>query len=80
MKHLAAYMLLTLGGNTSPSADDIKEVLSAAGIDADEERLTSLLGELEGKDINEVRRELQYDAHRTKLWALGDEIADPRYS
>jgi large subunit ribosomal protein LP2 len=54
MKHLAAYMLLTLGGNSSPSADDVKEVLSAVGIEADDERLTSLLGELEGKDINEV--------------------------
>lgn len=54
MKHLAAYLLLTLGGNTSPSADDVKEVLSAVGIEADDDRLTSLLGELEGKDINEV--------------------------
>jgi large subunit ribosomal protein LP2 len=54
MKHLAAYMLLTLGGNSSPSADDVKEVLSAVGIEADDDRLTSLLGELEGKDINEV--------------------------
>ena len=54
MKHLAAYLLLGLGGNTSPSADDIKEVLSAVGIEADDERLESLLSELEGKDINEV--------------------------
>jgi hypothetical protein len=55
MKHIAAYMLLTLGGNTSPSASDIKEVLSSVGVEADEERLTQLLSELEGKDINEVR-------------------------
>lgn len=55
MKHIAAYMLLTLGGNTSPSASDVKEVLSSVGIEADEERLTQLLSELEGKDINEVR-------------------------
>lgn len=54
MKHLAAYLLLGLGGNTSPSASDIKEVLSAVGIEADDERLNALLGELEGKDINEV--------------------------
>lgn len=56
MKHLAAYLLLGLAGNDSPSADDIKGVLGAAGIDADEDRLTTLLKELEGKDINEVRR------------------------
>ncbi|RPB02354.1 hypothetical protein L873DRAFT_1762549 [Choiromyces venosus 120613-1] len=54
MKHLAAYLLLGLAGNTSPSADDIKNVLSAAGIDADEERLSTLLKELEGKDISEL--------------------------
>ncbi len=54
MKHLAAYLLLGMGGNTSPSAEDIKGVLEAVGIEAEEERLTKLLSELEGKDINEV--------------------------
>ena len=54
MKHLAAYLLLGLAGNSSPSADDVKEVLGAVGIEADEDRLSSLLSELEGKDINEV--------------------------
>ena len=55
MKHLAAYLLLGLGGNTSPSANDIKEVLGAVGIEADDDRLESLLKELKGKDINQVR-------------------------
>lgn len=59
MKHLAAYLLLGLAGNSDPSADDIKTVLSSVGIDADEERLEKLLEELKGKDINEVRRETQ---------------------
>ena len=54
MKHLAAYLLLGLGGNTSPSADDIKQVLGSVGIDADEERLQKLITELEGKDLQEV--------------------------
>jgi large subunit ribosomal protein LP2 len=54
MKHLAAYLLLGLGGNTSPSASDIKEVLESVGIEADDERLDKLISELEGKDINEV--------------------------
>ncbi|QKX54020.1 uncharacterized protein TRUGW13939_01102 [Talaromyces rugulosus] len=54
MKHLAAYLLLGLAGNTSPSAADIKNVLESVGIDADEDRLTSLLSELEGKDIQEL--------------------------
>ena len=55
MKHLAAYLLLQLGGNASPSASDIKAVLESVGIEADAERLTKLISELEGKDINEVR-------------------------
>ncbi|KAJ4345324.1 60S acidic ribosomal protein P2 [Didymosphaeria variabile] len=54
MKHLAAYLLLGLGGNTSPSASDVKEVLESVGIEADSERLDKLLSELEGKDINEL--------------------------
>ncbi|RAL11663.1 ribosomal protein P2 [Aspergillus homomorphus CBS 101889] len=54
MKHLAAYLLLSLAGNASPSAEDIKSVLSSVGIDADEERLTKLIAELEGKDIQEL--------------------------
>ena len=58
MKHLAAYLLLGLGGNTSPSADDVKGVLSSVGIDADEERLDKLIEELKGKDLQEVHSQL----------------------
>ena len=53
MKHLAAYLLLSLNGG-SPSQDDVKKVLSSVGIDADEDRLSKLFAELEGKNINEV--------------------------
>jgi large subunit ribosomal protein LP2 len=60
MKHLAAYLLLGLGGNTSPSASDIKEVLESVGIEADSERLDQLISELKGKDINEVRPAAQH--------------------
>ncbi|KAF2705247.1 ribosomal protein 60S [Pleomassaria siparia CBS 279.74] len=54
MKHLAAYLLLGLGGNTSPSAADIETVLGAVGIESDSDRLEKLIGELQGKDINEL--------------------------
>ncbi|KAI4241953.1 MAG: hypothetical protein LQ352_007348 [Teloschistes flavicans] len=57
MKHLAAYLLLGLGGNTSPSAKDVKGVLSSVGIDADEDRLDKLIKELEGKDLQELIQE-----------------------
>ncbi|KAG9093470.1 60S acidic ribosomal protein P2 [Ceratobasidium sp. UAMH 11750] len=52
MRYIAAYLLLQIGGNASPGADDIKKVLSAGGVDVDEDRLGKLLGELEGKDVN----------------------------
>lgn len=55
MKHLAAYLLLGLGGNADPSASDIKEVLSAVGVEGDDSRIEQLLSELKGKDISEVR-------------------------
>jgi large subunit ribosomal protein LP2 len=55
MRHIAAYLLLQIGGNASPSADDVKKVLSAVGIEADDDRLEKLISELEDKDINAVR-------------------------
>ena len=53
MKHLAAYLLLSLNGR-SPSQADVKKLLSTVGIEADEDRLSKLFSELKGKDINEV--------------------------
>ncbi|XP_015255664.1 60S acidic ribosomal protein P2 [Cyprinodon tularosa] len=54
MRYVAAYLLAVLGGNTSPSSKDIKEILSSVGIEADDERLNKVISELNGKDINEV--------------------------
>ncbi|KAG7493614.1 60S acidic ribosomal protein P2-like [Solea senegalensis] len=54
MRYVAAYLLAVLGGNTSPSAKDIKSILGSVGIEADDERLKKIINELNGKDINEV--------------------------
>jgi len=54
MKHLAAYLLLGLGGNSNPSAKEIKKVLASVGIEADNDRLKALIDELKDKDINEL--------------------------
>lgn len=54
MKHIAAYLLLQLGGNASPSAADITTLLEAGGVEVEQERAEKLVAELEGKDINEV--------------------------
>ncbi|CCO30861.1 60S acidic ribosomal protein P2 AltName: Full=Acyl carrier protein [Rhizoctonia solani AG-1 IB] len=64
MRYIAAYLLLQIGGKTSPVADDIKKVLSAAGVDVDEERLNKLLSELEGKDVNAVSQEMRCHTKR----------------
>ena len=56
MKHLAAYLLLSLGGNSSPSEKDIKKVLGSVGIEADDDRLSTLISELKGKDLQTVCR------------------------
>jgi hypothetical protein len=55
MRYIAAYLLLKIAGNESPSAADITKVIQAVGIEVDDSRLDSLLSELNGKDINAVR-------------------------
>ncbi|RDB23712.1 60S acidic ribosomal protein P2 [Hypsizygus marmoreus] len=54
MRHVAAYLLLQIGGNAEPSADDIKKLLSTVGIEADDSRLSTLISELKGKSINDL--------------------------
>ena len=46
--------MLVAGGNASPTAADITAVLSEVGVEVDSERLTSLLAEMEGKDVSEL--------------------------
>lgn len=53
MKYLAAYLLLNAAGNT-PSADNVKAVLSSVGIEIEEEKVSSLLSALEGKSVEEL--------------------------
>mmetsp|Transcript_30793 Transcript_30793/g.52578 ORF Transcript_30793/g.52578 Transcript_30793/m.52578 type:complete len:191 (+) Transcript_30793:284-856(+) len=54
MKHMAAYLMLVIGGNDSPTADDVSNALSSVGVEADSEQLNKLISELEGKDLSEV--------------------------
>ncbi|XP_010907155.1 large ribosomal subunit protein P2A-like [Elaeis guineensis] len=54
MKVVAAYLLAVLGGNTSPTADDLKDILGSVGIEADDDRIEFLLSEVKGKDITEL--------------------------
>ncbi|XP_022152975.1 60S acidic ribosomal protein P2B-like [Momordica charantia] len=54
MKVVAAYLLAVLGGNTSPGADDVKNILNSVGVEVDEDRIESLLSQVKGKDITEL--------------------------
>eukprot|EP00574_Skeletonema_japonicum_P008220 CAMPEP_0201714432 /NCGR_PEP_ID=MMETSP0593-20130828/923_1 /ASSEMBLY_ACC=CAM_ASM_000672 /TAXON_ID=267983 /ORGANISM="Skeletonema japonicum, Strain CCMP2506" /LENGTH=67 /DNA_ID=CAMNT_0048203713 /DNA_START=22 /DNA_END=221 /DNA_ORIENTATION=- len=53
MQELAALLLCKLGGKDG-SADDIKAVIEAAGGEANEEQIAALVGNLDGKDVNEL--------------------------
>ncbi|XP_076896443.1 large ribosomal subunit protein P2-like [Bidens hawaiensis] len=54
MKVVAAYLLALLGGNTSPSAEDLKNILGSVGADADDDKIELLLSEVKGKDVTEL--------------------------
>jgi len=57
MRYVAAYLLAQLGGNDAPDADAIKSILSSVGVDADEEKLSKVISELSGKNIDDVLAE-----------------------
>ncbi|KAI8970031.1 60s acidic ribosomal protein-domain-containing protein [Mycotypha africana] len=57
MKYLAAYLLLNAGGKANPAAEDIKSLLSSVGIEAEEERVSSLVSSLAEKNIEELIEE-----------------------
>ncbi|CAI0544241.1 unnamed protein product, partial [Linum tenue] len=54
MKVVAAYLLAVLGGNSSPTAEDLKKILGCVGADADEDRIELLLSQVKGKDTTEL--------------------------
>lgn len=54
MRYLAAYLLVTLGGKASPSAEDIERVLSSVGIDADRKKIDLVLNKLQGQDVQSL--------------------------
>ena len=54
MKVIAAYLLAVLGGNTCPTANDLKEILGSVGAEADDDRIELLLSQVKDKDITEL--------------------------
>ncbi|XP_062973174.1 large ribosomal subunit protein P2 [Elgaria multicarinata webbii] len=54
MRYVSAYLLAILGGNGSPNKQDIKKILDSVGIETDDERLNKVIGELNGKNVEDV--------------------------
>jgi len=44
MKHVAAYLLAQLGGNASPSAEDLTAIMASVGAEADADKVADLIG------------------------------------
>eukprot|EP00421_Protoceratium_reticulatum_P042667 CAMPEP_0168442908 /NCGR_PEP_ID=MMETSP0228-20121227/44257_1 /TAXON_ID=133427 /ORGANISM="Protoceratium reticulatum, Strain CCCM 535 (=CCMP 1889)" /LENGTH=65 /DNA_ID=CAMNT_0008457297 /DNA_START=77 /DNA_END=270 /DNA_ORIENTATION=- len=54
MKYLGAYLMAVLGGNESPSAEDVKAILNAGGIEFDEALLAKVIERMDGKTAHEM--------------------------
>eukprot|EP00794_Sanderia_malayensis_P013755 gene13755-15194_t len=54
MRYVAAYLLAALGGNSSPSKDDLKKIIESVGVGFDDERASLVCSNLEGKNIEEL--------------------------
>ncbi|KAG0337460.1 60S acidic ribosomal protein P2 [Podila minutissima] len=54
MKYIAAYHLLTIGGNAAPTDVDIITLLATVSIAAESERVEAVVAQLAGKDVDEL--------------------------
>ncbi|XP_055479285.1 60S acidic ribosomal protein P2-like [Psammomys obesus] len=54
MRYVTSYLLAALGGNSSPSAKDIKKILDSVGIEMDDDRPYKVISELNGENIEDV--------------------------
>merc|ERR1712136_487359 len=54
MRYVAAYLLSALGGNESPTTDDLKTILESVGVGYDEERAELVVNQCKGKSIEEL--------------------------
>ncbi|GMT00436.1 hypothetical protein PENTCL1PPCAC_22610, partial [Pristionchus entomophagus] len=54
MKYLGAYLLANLGGNASPSAQDILKIIESVGQDVDMEEANKVVEALKGKTVADL--------------------------
>ncbi len=56
MRHLAAALLLALGGKTIDEKS-VKDVLTAAGVKVDDAKVAQVVKEVQGKDVVKLAKE-----------------------
>jgi large subunit ribosomal protein LP2 len=55
MKYLTAYLFVVNTCKTAPTTEDVNALFTSVGIEADEERLITLIFSLEGKNVEQVK-------------------------
>ena len=60
MRYVSAYLLAVLGGNESPSAADLKNILDSVGIEVDNDLAGKVVNNLKGKSLDELMAEGEY--------------------
>ncbi|EOA24968.1 hypothetical protein CARUB_v10018265mg [Capsella rubella] len=65
MKVIAAFLLAKLGGNESPTPNDLKKILESVGAEIDESRIDLLFSLVKDHDVTEL-----IAAGREKMAAL----------
>ena len=54
MKYIGAYLMAVISGKDNPTADDVKEILDAGGINYEDKALKEVLKRCEGKEVHEI--------------------------
>uniref|UniRef100_A0ABK0LYY2 Large ribosomal subunit protein P2 n=1 Tax=Rattus norvegicus TaxID=10116 RepID=A0ABK0LYY2_RAT len=54
MRYVASYLLAALGGNSNPSAKDIKKILDSVGIEAEDERLNKNIEDVIAQGVGKL--------------------------
>ncbi|KAF5285205.1 hypothetical protein FQR65_LT13320 [Abscondita terminalis] len=75
MRYVAAYLLACLGGK-APASSDVEKILSSVGIEADQEKIKKVIGELNGKSIDQIIAQVLMRESESKLSPLIDVVAN----
>merc|ERR1719498_1959707 len=54
MKYVCAYAMAQIAGTDKPTAEDVKKILEAGGIEVDDAALATVLKAMDGRDAGEL--------------------------